>query len=312
VDDETYIEYLDKKYFDDSLEGGPGKLENILTAKFSILQKWFEPMGSKENIIVCDWSDSLCLIKKIENEFEFKDKFCAKIRKYLTFSAPNEGTSELPVCDPRTIEAVGQTCVSIRDKFLNDTFGSLHLNRMLLTFKLDESQNLQFLWPAKITKMPVHENFTKFLDWKAIHTLQAFFRDDPGSLDHEDPSQAKNMIFAAQPKETQFDAQKKNLQCFMCAQNRAQGQYVSMNHKDIISFYRIHKKKFAGRLFSGSPVGARKTMEDLIEKEYREQCDRPPPRDLRRDDKIPNYFVNKYPMVDMNWWDNFVLKNLNF
>lgn len=204
--EQTHIEYLDKKYFDDNLIGDPENVSNIFTAEFSVLQKYLRPIGSKENIIVCDWSNSLCRIKRIENDFEFYNKFCAKIQKHLTWSAPDGGSSEFPVCDPKIIDAISQTCVEIRDKFLNDTFGCLHLNRMLLTFKLDESQNLQFLWPSKIRKMLVHENFAELLDCQAIHTWQAIFREDTGSLDHRDPCRDTDEILAAEPNKTKCDS----------------------------------------------------------------------------------------------------------
>ena len=98
----------------------------------------------------------------------------------------------------------------------------------------------------------------------------------------------------------------------MCIQNRAHGEFVPMKHKDIISFYRRHKRKFADRIFLGVQVGTQKTLENYFDKESRQHGDGPPARNFRGEDKIPNYFVNKYPMIDMNWWDTVVLKNLNF
>lgn len=255
---------------------------------------------NKLDVIIVDWSPSMIISKRCQNNFEMIDPNVPILQKILTITAPEGIASDIPLKNRIAISTIKNVCQEIIDKFSRNTYGSINLQRMQIQFKFDQNRNLNLQWVLKVRKFPVQDGFY----WDNCKYFKNFFRDDLEELDNDDLEKEKDYHFSGKERDNKINMEIKQLRCFMCCSLTAKTNFISMKNSDICEFYSKYKKKYMFRVFEKKvrkDVPNFKAINNVLLTEY-----------YTEDHEIPNYFRNKYKKILMHYWKNDFLKNRQF
>jgi len=238
-----------------------------------ILQRFVDSKGSNNTIFRAIWSPNVFHVERRTNVLDLGDRKHAMHQRVVTFEGDEHFSTPLTVTDTLFGSQVQRICESIVDHcsvHLHAQGQAAHVSRMVLHFKVDDSNRVWFLWCSSVRLSP---------DEIQLNTL----RDSTPIDIHSTltvPSNIKRLLGPRGPDGSRASAKERQTDFVcgpcalihgdLCSKVVDKGRMCEITYKMVMDYFDLHKSDVTG---DPGSVSWMPSTEDFVDDEIQPEDD---------------------------------------